>query len=230
MKQTIFITGIDTDSGKSYATGILAAWLKNQGYKVITQKPVQTGCVEFSDDILLHRKLMGIPLQDADNKGLTAPYIFPFAASPHLAAKLAGKEIILDKIDYATNQLLETYDIVLIEGAGGLLSPITSSVNTADFIVSHNYPVILVTSAKIGSINHTLLTIEALRARNITLLGLIYNQYPAQNEEIYRDSLNIFADKLQNCGYPPAIVDIPQIKDRPTDEQLNQINFSLFFD
>jgi len=230
MKQTIFITGIDTDSGKSYATGLLAAWLLKQGHKVITQKPVQTGCVEFSEDILLHRKLMGIPLQEVDKEGLTAPYIFPIPASPHLAARLAGKEISLEKIDSATRELLKIYDIILIEGAGGLLSPISENVSTAEFIVQRNYPVVLVTSAKIGSINHTLLTIEALKKRNIRLLGTIYNQYPVQNQEIYQDTLNIFVNQLADSGYAPAIVEIPQITDTATDEQLNSINFSLITD
>ncbi|MDE6254912.1 MAG: dethiobiotin synthase, partial [Muribaculaceae bacterium] len=78
----LFITGIDTDAGKSFATGWLAKLIMAQGKSVITQKFVQTGNLEFSEDIEVHRKIMGIPLTTVDKIGITAPVIFTYPASP----------------------------------------------------------------------------------------------------------------------------------------------------
>ena len=89
MKQNVyFVSGIDTDAGKSYATGFLAReWNKN-GHRTITQKFIQTGNVGHSEDIDLHRQIMGIPFTKEDQEGLTMPEIFSYPASPHLASQL----------------------------------------------------------------------------------------------------------------------------------------------
>ena len=94
----IFITGIDTGAGKSIATGLIARYLYKNNKSVITQKIVQTGCEKISEDIALHRKIMGIDLNEDDKKGLTCPYTFKYPASPHLAAQMEQKEIDLDVV------------------------------------------------------------------------------------------------------------------------------------
>ncbi|WP_373820452.1 ATP-dependent dethiobiotin synthetase BioD, partial [Porphyromonas loveana] len=88
MKQNnvLFVTGIDTNIGKTYATAFLADRLSSAGKKVITQKLVQTGCVDSSEDIEAHRRLTGSPLIEEDRMGLTCPFIFSYPASPHFAA------------------------------------------------------------------------------------------------------------------------------------------------
>ena len=88
------VTGIDTDIGKTIATGLLARSFRNHGIKAITQKIVQTGCVGLSEDIIRHRQLMEIEPVPADHRGLTCPYVFPVPCSPHLAAELAWKKSI----------------------------------------------------------------------------------------------------------------------------------------
>ena len=119
MKQNVyFVSGIDTDAGKSYATGFLAReWNKN-GHRTITQKFIQTGNVGHSEDIDLHRQIMGIPFTKEDQEGLTMPEIFSYPASPHLASQLDNRPIDFDKIKRATEELSERYDSVLLEGAG----------------------------------------------------------------------------------------------------------------
>ena len=124
MKPPIVICGIDTGVGKSVVTGLLARHLLDQGKKVITQKPVQTGCDDRSEDILLHRKLMGADYHAFDEQQLTCPYCFPFPASPHLAAKLAGMEIDPAELDRTTDILAEQVDQLIIEAAGGLMVPL----------------------------------------------------------------------------------------------------------
>ena len=125
MSQVTFITGIDTDAGKSYATGWLARELASQGLKVATQKFIQTGCDAFSEDIELHRKITGTGPLPEDTDHTTAPVVLSYPASAQLAARIDGREIDLTAIDRSTAVLAERYDRVLIEGAGGLMVPIT---------------------------------------------------------------------------------------------------------
>ncbi len=171
------MTGIGTDVGKTYATGWLAARLAAEGHNVITQKLIQTGCKEYADDILTHRRIMGIPMQPRDNDHTTAPLILSYPASPHLAARIDGREIDFGIATRATETLLGEYDTVLIEGAGGLMAPLTEEYLTIDYIADRRLPAIVVTNGYLGSINHTILTVEALAARGIKVEAVIYNPY-----------------------------------------------------
>lgn len=174
-----FVSGIDTDIGKSYATGWLAKTYQDQGQRVITQKFVQTGCdTDISEDIVRHRQLMGCGFFPEDDNRLTMPEMFTYPCSPHMAAVIDQREIDFGKIERATKILDERYDVVLLEGAGGLMVPLTERYLTIDYIQDHAYPLILVTSGKLGSINQTLLSLEAIQRRNIPLKALIYNAYP----------------------------------------------------
>ena len=175
----IFVSGIDTDVGKSIATGFYANRLMQQGFSVITQKMIQTGCQGIAEDILTHRKLQGIELTEEDLQGQTCPYLFDYPCSPHLAADLAGKQIDPNKITLATEILAKKYDYVLLEGAGGLAVPYNQEQTTLDYIQQQGYPVILVSSGKLGSINHTLLSLFACQQYGIEIKSLIYNLYPA---------------------------------------------------
>ncbi|MCM1077609.1 MAG: dethiobiotin synthase [Bacteroides sp.] len=177
MSQAYFISGIDTDAGKSYVTGYLAARLMKEGKRVVTQKFIQTGNVGFSEDIDLHRRIMGIDPLPEDKDHTTAPVIFSYPASAQLAARIDGREIDLSVIDRATETLCERYDIVLIEGAGGLMVPITDDFFTIDYVSSRKLPLILVTNGVLGSINHTILSLEAIKARGIRLAAVIYNEH-----------------------------------------------------
>lgn len=187
----IFVTGIDTNIGKTYATAMLQRQLSERGYKVITQKFIQTGNRGYSEDIDRHRALLGEKNLPADLAGLTAPIIFSYPASPHLAAKIDGLDIDLSLATEATRRLHEEYgyDIVLVEGAGGIMVPITEGYLTIDYIREQGYPVAIVTSGRLGSINHTLLTIEACLHRDIKIHALIYNRYPTVDEVIEQDTL-----------------------------------------
>ena len=175
MKGTFFITGIDTNIGKSYATGWLAREWNSKGIKTITQKMIQTGNVGHSEDIDLHREIMGIPFTPEDKERITFPIVYSYPASPHLAAEIDDRIIPIEKITESTRILQSRYDVVLLEGAGGLMVPITRRYLTVDYIADQKLPVILVTSGRLGSINHTLLSIEALVNRNIPLYGMVYN-------------------------------------------------------
>ena len=204
MKENVFfVSGIDTDTGKSYATGYLAKLWNGQGIRTITQKLIQTGNDGLSEDIELHRRIMGIPLQREDLDGTTCPITFTYPASPQLAAEIDNREIDLSLVEKSTGKLLESYDTVLLEGAGGLFVPLTDTYSTIDYIADRRLPVILVTSPRLGSINHTVLSLEACRARNIEVAELVYNLYPPTSREITEDTRRYLKQYL-NRTYPNA--------------------------
>ena len=204
MKGVYFVSGIDTDIGKTVATGMLAKQLLQQGKSVITQKPVQTGCQDIAEDIAVHRKIMGIPMQEADKQRLTMPEIFSYPASPHLAARLDGRDLDLEKIRAATQQLAAQYEIVLVEGAGGLMVPLTENLLTIDYIQQQAYPVILVTSGRLGSINHTLLSFSVLKQYGIQLHSLIFNHiHDSKDETVAGDTLEYLKGRLKD-EFPEA--------------------------
>ncbi|MDR1338886.1 MAG: dethiobiotin synthase [Prevotellaceae bacterium] len=188
MGKAFFVTGIDTSTGKSCATGYLAREFSAKGYSVITQKFIQTGNSGISEDIEVHRKIMGTELLPEDLDGTTCPVTLSYPASPHLASQIDGVRIDLGKIRNATSVLQEKYDITLIEGAGGIMTPITCDYTTLDYIRDQKFPVYIVTSPKLGSINHTLLTLEACRHEKIEILGVIYNKFNVENNVICADT------------------------------------------
>ena len=204
-KKIYFVSGTGTDVGKSVATGTIAAIWRGRGERVVTQKLVQTGCDGLSEDIALHRRIMGIGLLPEDLDGTTCPLRFTYPCSPHLAARIDGRDVDLELADRCTQKLLEKYDTLLIEGAGGLMVPLNDTVTTLDYVRQRRLPLILVTTPQLGSINHTLLTIEACRNNGIEIAMLVYNLHPESSPEITEDTRRFLssyaAAKLPNCEF-----------------------------
>ena len=194
--KVLFISGIDTSVGKTAATGAIAKALAEAGKKVITQKMIQTGCEQVSEDIEEHRRIMGIPFTEEDREGLTCPYVFTYPCSPHMAAAKDGRTIDLRVISEATEQLCERYEYVLLEGAGGLMVPNDFESLTIDYIRDQGYPLVLVTSGKLGSINHTLLSLYAAQQMGIQVKAIVYNQYPSIDPLIEANSLEYLRVKF----------------------------------
>ena len=231
----LFISGIDTDIGKTYATGLIAKALMQQGINVITQKLVQTGVainlnsgeIGIADDIIIHRQLMGIPLQPCDIDNTTCPYRYEKPASPHLSAVLANEVLNSDVITSATKSLQADYEVVLLEGAGGLLVPITEQLLTLDYIAEQGYPIILVTSGRLGSINHTLLSLEAIKSRGLDVHSVIYNHIHDNAAQTNAEIANSTMDFLQNylaVYYPEAYWLTLPVNEKA---EVNNINLSL---
>ena len=183
--KAIFVAGTDTRVGKTIVTGLLGRLLIKNNHKVITQKWVQTGSGRFSQDICRHMKLM--KKKKTDYKGylpLMSPYTFKFASSPHLAGRLEGAVINIDTIKKSLACLFKNFDTVIIEGTGGLLVPLNEDRLLIDAIKELRLPVLLVAGNRLGTINHTLLSIEALRARNVKIMGIIFNNTTNDTDEI----------------------------------------------
>lgn len=171
---TIFVTGTDTGVGKTTITGLMAKYLIEKGYSVITQKWVQTGAKGFHFSSHLR------------------PYCFKFPCSPHLAAKLEGKEIDIKKIIKSFRKLCGKYDFVIVEGIGGVMVPFNEKCLSIDLVKKLNLPVIIVVGNKLGCINHTLLTVDSLKKRNIKIIGLIFNNiFQKQKKVILKNNPDI---------------------------------------
>ena len=211
MEKTIFVSGIDTDAGKTFCTAWLANKLRAEGRSVITQKFIQTGCIGSSEDIEAHRRLMGVSPTPFDLDGTTAPIIFSYPASAQLAARIDGREIALTVIDRARRRLEEAFDTVLVEGAGGLMVPITDEFFAIDYAATRHLPVALVTNSRLGSINHTVLSLEALRSRGIALACVLYNTYFDRDAEIAADTRAFIGRYVERHFPGTPIYDIPAL-------------------
>lgn len=222
---TLFITGIDTDIGKSVACGALAKALITSGYHVFTQKLVETGCNNSkSADLITHQNIVGKAFNTA-TPDQHCPYTFPYPASPHLAAQREGKTIDCDYLIKQIHALQEHSEHLLIEGAGGLCVPLNQDTQIIDFIAENNLPIVLVTSAKLGSINHTLLSLTACQQHGINIKAVIYNQYGQDEEAIINDTRNVLKQYVENYKHDLLFLELEKDKhDIPmTEEQLEQL-------
>jgi dethiobiotin synthetase len=210
--QAVFVTGTDTEVGKTVVSGLLGRFLLEKKYKAITQKWVQTGTKGLSQDIDRHLALMGIKKKDmVDFLPAMAPYSFKFAASPHLAAACEKKAIRADKIKRSFKVLSGNFDFVIVEGTGGVLVPFDKKRLLIDIAAELRLPALIVARNKLGAINHTLLTIEALKRRGLTIIGIIFNNLSkTANKVILRDNLRI----IEALGAERILGNLPCCHDR----------------
>ena len=172
-----FITGTDTEIGKTTVSCALIRALAKKGLHVAPMKPVAAGASEIGGqwhnedvDALIAASNTELPLS------LIAPYLLKTPIAPHLAALLDQRPIELLHILSCYNEICRQADAVIVEGVGGFCVPFTDSTSSADLAVQLNLPVILVVGLKLGCINHALLTAEAIRARGLNLAGWIANR------------------------------------------------------
>lgn len=171
-----FVTGTDTGIGKTVVTAGLAANLRQKGINAGIMKPVQTGSKKIdgslvSVDALFAVKVAGI----TDEMELVSPYCLEPPLAPRVAAGLAGITIDLLKIKRAYRELCTRHDFMLVEGAGGIMVPIVGRFLMADLIKMLNLPALIVAKPGLGTLNHTLLTVEYAKARGIDVAGIIIN-------------------------------------------------------
>jgi dethiobiotin synthetase len=198
MKQAFFVTGTDTNVGKTYIACKLIQQYVAQGFKVVGMKPVAAGCdwVDgewVNDDVL--------KLEAASNvkapRSLTNPYSFKAPIAPHIAAEQDGIVIEISVIKQAYDELNKLADIVIVEGAGGLLVPLDADKTILDLMQELQIPVVLVVGMKLGCINHTLLTIEAIQQRQLILDAWVANSMDL-NMQARLENLKFLQEKLIN--------------------------------
>ena len=205
-----FISGIDTGIGKTAVTGLMARWLSAVGRDAITVKMVQTGNDGFSEDIEVHRAICGGVRFPEDGEGLTAPQIFKFPSSPLLAASLEGRRVDVDAIKRAVSACAERHEIVLVESAGGLDVPLTDEMLSVDLAAKEGWPLVLVTCGRLGSINHTLLSLEAAKSRGMKVAGVVHNWCEGAGPEIDHDAVETVRRYLVKWGFPDVVARVPR--------------------
>jgi dethiobiotin synthase len=199
-----FITGTDTDIGKTYVARLLADAFA-EGHTVTYMKPVQTGCTRdaggalTAPDVAFVMKGRAIMSAETDDH---VPYRFEPACSPHLAASRTGVMISLDHIRRKFARVSNNKSITIVEGAGGVLTPLSETTSMLDLIEHLRLPVIVVTAPRVGTLNHTLLTVQALENRGISPAGIIVNNRHQMAENyIYFDNCRMMREHIPEAAF-----------------------------
>lgn len=168
-----FVTGTDTACGKTRVACALARALRESGRRVRVLKPVETGCREHGGRLVPEDALaLAAAAGDDAPADRLCPYALPLAAAPEVAARAAGIAIGFERIAAAFETARADADALVIEGAGGILVPVAPGIDMAELARRLELPLVIVARAALGTINHTLLTLEAARARGLRVLGV----------------------------------------------------------
>jgi dethiobiotin synthetase len=190
MAAGLFVTGTSTEVGKTVVAAAIARTLTDEGKRVAVFKPAVTGLDEgVETDHELLRRAAGSSQGDEE----IAPYRYGPPASPHLAAALAGEEIDPERLRSAAAAAAQGADAIVCEGVGGLLVPLSPAYLVRDLAVDLGYPLVVVAAPGLGTINHTLLTIEAARAAGLEVAAVVLNPWPAEPSQIERDNRKTIA-------------------------------------
>ena len=200
----LFVTATDTDIGKTYVCAGLAYALKKSGIDVGIMKPFACGVKQkigfSSNDLTI---LTNAAMVD-DAEDIINPFFFPISASPYTAAKNLGVKIDVEHVMECFRKLDKIHDIVLVEGIGGIMTPILKDYAIIDLIKDLMANTIIVTSSKIGTVNHTVLTCNMCKNMNIPIKGLIINNFDSTGypiPELERD-LSALTDLPVLCSLP----------------------------
>jgi dethiobiotin synthetase len=190
MADGVFVTGTGTEVGKSVVAATIARTLAAEGKRVAVFKPAVTGLdEEVETDHELLRRAAGSSQSDEE----IAPYRYGPPASPHLAASLADEEIDPERLRETARAAAENAEAIVCEGVGGLLVPLSPDYLVRDLAVDLGYPVVVVAAPGLGTINHTLLTVEAARAAGLQVTAVVLNPWPEEPSEIERSNRETIA-------------------------------------
>ena len=169
----LFITGTDTDIGKTALSALLLAELRRRNINAAPMKPAQTGCNGDVPDLDYSLSMANLSVSPEDYSNMS-PYTFEPACSPHLAAERAGAGIEIAEIVIAARTLAKEYDFIITEGAGGIMVPLNRRELMLDLMQALRFPIVLVARPGLGTINHTLLSIRALRSDGLNIAGVVF--------------------------------------------------------
>ncbi|MDH5357797.1 MAG: dethiobiotin synthase [Gammaproteobacteria bacterium] len=215
---SVFVTGTDTGVGKTRISVGLIELLKQQGLRVAGMKPVASGCAVTDEGL---RNEDAVALRSHANVDLPYerinPYAFEPAIAPHIAAQQLGVTIELSQIKHNYDVILQQVDAVVVEGAGGWLVPLNEQDTLAVLAVQLGLPVVLVVGIRLGCINHTLLTVDAIRQSGLPLYGWVANQLE-ENEQA-----DAMIDTLEQRISAPCIGVVPPLTEQQTAEKFLKI-------
>ncbi len=182
----LFITGTDTDCGKTAVGCALARSAQTRGLRVRVVKPVETGCTDMPNDALELAKAAG----DMSELDQICPYRFTLPAAPEVAAAYEERQIDLGHIIETVRRAKSESDLVLVEGAGGLRVPLGKSADMGDLASLLDLPLLVVARAAVGTLNHTLLTLDNAASRGLRVAGVVFSETRPMPES---DRLNLEA-------------------------------------
>ncbi len=191
--EAVFVTGTGTEVGKSVVAAVLARTAAARGLEVAVFKPAVSGLDDLVDaeaDHALLRRAAGSSQADDE----IAPYRYGPPVSPHLAARLAGEAIDPERLRRAAAAARAGADVLVVEGVGGFLVPLRPGYLVRDFAVDLELPVVIAATPALGTINHTLLTIESVRAAGLEPAMVVLTPWPAEPGELERSNLETIAE------------------------------------
>jgi dethiobiotin synthetase len=185
MKAGLFITGTDTGVGKTVVAAALAIVLRESGRDVGVFKPVASGCVRRREGLVSEdAEFLAKAAEAPETLEEISPIRFEAPLAPTVAAARAGVETDLEPMWKAWRRLRDAHEILLVEGIGGILCPVTRAMSVADLAKDFGLPLLVVARSTLGTINHTALTIEAARARGLAVAGVIINRYNHESPDL----------------------------------------------
>lgn len=223
-----FITGTDTGIGKTFVTAGIAAALKEKGVNVGVMKPVETGCAEKDGvlephDAIFLKKMSGV----SDDIALINPFRFKAPIAPNVASRIEGKNIELNKIKERYETLASKHVVMLVEGVGGLLTPINDNETVADLVKALQLPLIVIAESRLGAINHTLLTVKYAQSIGIEVKGIVIN-YPAIATD---ESLSTNQAEIKRLANISVLGELPFCdQDRASKMVKRYLNLSVFME
>jgi dethiobiotin synthetase len=213
----VFVTGTDTEAGKSVVAASVCATLAARGRRVAAFKPVVTGIDEEAGELGYDHELLASAANAGQRPEDVAPYRFGPPVSPHLAAELAG--IVIEPPELvAAARAAGGEDVLVCEGVGGLLVPITPGYLVRDLAVDLGLPVVIAARPGLGTINHTLLTVEAARAGGLRVAGVVMTPWPDEPSRMERSN----RDTIARLG-DVTVTELP----RTTPDRLAEAGASL---
>jgi len=211
MHKGIFITGTDTGVGKTFVSVGLLKALKETGLNVCPMKPVETGCKIKKGALVPEDALKLVKAAQVNEPlDLINPYRFRQPLAPAVAAEFEGTVIRREIIFFACRKLLNKYDVTIVEGAGGVMVPVNGKYLFIDFIRDLNLPVLIVAKAGLGTLNHTLLTLEAAKNRGIDVMGVIINCSSKIKNDV---SVQTNPGMIEKLGGVPVLGIVSYLKD-----------------
>ena len=182
--KSLFVTGNDTDIGKTCVTASIVKNLRDMDIDVGIMKPFASGYKKNSNSLSQDVEILMKYSDSHDPIDLVNPYFFEIPTSPYAAAKTLAQKISLQKITDAYDKLLSSHDLVIVEGIGGLMTPITQNYFVSNLISELDIDTIIVIGSKLGTVNHTMLTYEHCKQMHLKLKGFVINQTEPNGYEL----------------------------------------------
>ena len=203
----IFVTGTDTEVGKSLISGNIARLLVEQGIKTGVFKPIASGCRSEREGLISSdAEFLSLCAQSEEPLNVINPVSFKIPATPAVCEQREHKLIDYELIASTYRYLVEQNDFMIVEGIGGVRVPLSAGVDLLDLAIVFDLPVVIVTRPNLGTINHTLLTIDAIRGAGLPILGLVISGYDQLNATIAEETV---MEVFEEWGRVPVLSVVP---------------------